>query len=267
MVHFPRGGIGIFFFFSAWGERRRRSTFFVGLGHTFATSAISFLYGYHRSIFVFTSLSLSILGLVRVEALPLHHHLLVEVMVVAAAAAVVVLVVVVHGAAIGGRGRGVVKVLLVRRRRRRLVVVVVGRRRSPSCVSSESRRLRRRELHPLLLLALVAEPHADLRNLENEGPLKQRLPLRYFNACITHHVLLEVQLLGDGRDLLPAGPWLDGEVGLERPLLRRRDGGPLPLLLARREDAAGSVRVSLGRLRLVQPGRQHRLQGNHVVVA
>ena len=239
----------------------------MGLGHTFATSAISFLYGYHRSIFVFTSLSLSLLGLVRVEALPLHHHLLVEVMVVAAAAAaVVVLVVVVHGAAIGGRGRGVVKVLLVRRRRRRLVVVVVGRRRSPSCVSSESRRLRRRELHPLLLLALVAKPHADLRNLEMEGPLKQRLP-QSISTHITHHVLLEVQLLGDGCDLLPAGPGLDGEVGLERPLLRRRDGGPLPLLLARREDAAGSVRVSLGRLRLVQPRRQYRLQGNHVVVA
>ena len=46
----------------------------------------------------------------------------------------------------------------------------------PSGASSQARADLRRELHPLLLLALVAEPHA-------------------------HHVLLQVQLLGDRRDL------------------------------------------------------------------
>lgn len=54
-----------------------------------------------------------------------------------------------------------------------------------------------RKLHPLLLLALVTEPDP-------------------------HHVLLEVKLLGDGGDLLSAGPGLDREVGLQRSLLRRR---------------------------------------------
>ena len=46
----------------------------------------------------------------------------------------------------------------------------------PSGASSQARADLRRELHALLLLALVAEPHA-------------------------HHVLLQVQLLGDRRDL------------------------------------------------------------------
>lgn len=54
-----------------------------------------------------------------------------------------------------------------------------------------------RKLHPLLLLALVTEPDP-------------------------HHVLLEVELLGDGGDLLAAGPGLDGEVSLQGSLLRRR---------------------------------------------
>ena len=54
-----------------------------------------------------------------------------------------------------------------------------------------------RKLHPLLLLALVTEPDP-------------------------HHVLLEVELLGDGGDLLSAGPGLDREVSLQRSLLRRR---------------------------------------------
>lgn len=46
------------------------------------------------------------------------------------------------------------------------------------------------ELHPLLLLTLIAEPHA-------------------------HHVLLQVQLLGDSGDLLPRGSWLHRKVGLQ----------------------------------------------------
>ena len=57
------------------------------------------------------------------------------------------------------------------------------------------------KFHPLLLLPLVAEPDPD-------------------------HVLLEVQLLGDGCDLLSAGPRLHGEVSLQRALLGRGDRGP-----------------------------------------
>lgn len=70
-----------------------------------------------------------------------------------------------------------------------------------------------RELHPLLLLALIAEPHAD-------------------------HVLFQVQLLGNGGDFLARRPRLNGKVGLEAPLLGGRDGGPLPLLFARRQHSA-----------------------------
>lgn len=47
-----------------------------------------------------------------------------------------------------------------------------------------------RELHSLLLLSLIAEPHP-------------------------HHILFEVQLLGDGCDLLPRGSRLHGEVRLQ----------------------------------------------------
>lgn len=65
--------------------------------------------------------------------------------------------------------------------------------------------LRGGELHPLLLLALVAEPHA-------------------------HHVLLQVELLGDGGDLLPGRAGLHREVGLQRPLLRGGDRRPFTLL-------------------------------------
>ena len=67
--------------------------------------------------------------------------------------------------------------------------------------------------------------------------------------------------------LFARGPWLHGEVRLEGALLGGGDGGALALLLARREDAAAErVGVALGRLRLVQPRRQHRLQRDHVVV-
>lgn len=57
------------------------------------------------------------------------------------------------------------------------------------------------ELHALLFLPLIAEPHAD-------------------------HVLLQVQLLGDGGDLFAGRTWLHGKVCLERALLRRCDGSP-----------------------------------------
>ena len=58
-----------------------------------------------------------------------------------------------------------------------------------------------RKLHSFLFLSLVAEPDPD-------------------------HVLLEVELLGDGCDLLSAGPRLHGEVSLQRALLGRGDRGP-----------------------------------------
>ena len=63
------------------------------------------------------------------------------------------------------------------------------------------------EFHPLLFLALVAEPDAD-------------------------DVLLEVEFLGDGGDLLAGGARLHGEVGLQRALLGRCDRRPFALLLA-----------------------------------
>lgn len=57
------------------------------------------------------------------------------------------------------------------------------------------------EFHALLFLSLVAEPHAN-------------------------DVLLQVQLLGDGGDLLAGRARLHGEVGLERAFLGRCDGSP-----------------------------------------
>jgi len=88
------------------------------------------------------------------------------------------------------------------------------------------------ELHALLLLALVAEPDA-------------------------HDVLLEVELLGDLRDLLAGRARLDREVRLERALLGRRDRRPLALAV----DAAAGAGEQVGphasiarlRLRLLQP--------------
>jgi len=88
------------------------------------------------------------------------------------------------------------------------------------------------ELHALLLLALVAEPDA-------------------------HDVLLEVELVGDLRDLLAGRARLDREVRLERALLGRRDRRPLALAV----DAAAGAGEQVGphasvarlRLRLLQP--------------
>ena len=61
------------------------------------------------------------------------------------------------------------------------------------------------ELHSLLFLALVAEPDP-------------------------HHVLLEVEFLSNGGDLLPARSRLHGKVGFERPLFGGRDTRAFPLL-------------------------------------
>lgn len=100
------------------------------------------------------------------------------------------------------------------------------------------------EFHALLLLPLVAEPDAD-------------------------DVLLEVELLGDGGDLLTGRARLDGEVGLERALLRSRDRRPLALLLAGRKNRRRfriSPLVASLRLGLFQPRVKDRLQRYHVVV-
>ena len=102
-------------------------------------------------------------------------------------------------------------------------------------------------LHPLLLLPLVAEPHAD-------------------------DVLLQVELLRNGGDLLAGRPRLHREVRLEGALLGRRNGGALSLLIQRGQHADVQRRLAgdtvLARLRLgrLQPRLENGLQGDHVVV-
>ena len=101
------------------------------------------------------------------------------------------------------------------------------------------------EFHAFLLLALVAEPDAD-------------------------DVLLEVELFGDGGDLLAGGARLYGEIGLQRAFLRGGNRRALPLLLASRQHRRRlGVAPLVARLRLglLEPGVQDRLQGDHVVVA
>lgn len=100
------------------------------------------------------------------------------------------------------------------------------------------------ELHPFLLLSLIAEPHAD-------------------------HVLFQVELFRDRCDFLATGPWLYRKVRLQTALFRRRNWGPLPLFFTGRKHT-GRVRISSLVLRLgfslLQPRLQDRLQGDHVVV-
>lgn len=103
----------------------------------------------------------------------------------------------------------------------------------------------------LLLLSLVAEPDA-------------------------YHILFQVQLLGDGRNLLSTRPWLQSKVGFQRALLGRSYARSLPLLL---HVGQNSVRVGheavdldtgqfqFGRIfGLFKPGVQDGLEGDHVVV-
>lgn len=66
--------------------------------------------------------------------------------------------------------------------------------------------LRSGKLHSFLLLPLIAEPHSD-------------------------HVLLQVELLGDGGDFLSRGTRLDCKVRLQGALLRCGDGRALSLLV------------------------------------
>lgn len=126
----------------------------------------------------------------------------------------------------------------------------LSRRRARSLIGEEGRQIEgvlsvlRSEFHPLLFLPLVAEPDAN-------------------------DVLLEVELLGDGGNLLAGGSRLDREVRLEAALLRRRNRRALALLLAGRKHAR-RVRVAplvlRLRLGLLQPRLQDRLQRDHVVV-
>jgi len=57
------------------------------------------------------------------------------------------------------------------------------------------------KLHSLLFLSLIAEPDA-------------------------HDVLFQIELFGNGGDLLARWPRLDGEVGFQRALLRSCYGCP-----------------------------------------
>lgn len=101
-----------------------------------------------------------------------------------------------------------------------------------------------RELHALLLLSLVAEPDTD-------------------------DVLLKIELLRDRRYLLARGSRLHRKVRLQRALLGRGDAGAFPLLLACRQyrGRVGIASFVLRlRLRLLEPGLEDRLQGDHVVV-
>jgi len=98
------------------------------------------------------------------------------------------------------------------------------------------------ELHPFLLLPLIAKPNA-------------------------HHVLLQVELLRDGGDFLAGRPRLHREVGLQRALFGRRDARALAFLFARRENASRAVGIAFRRFGLVEPGGQDRLEGDHVIVA
>lgn len=59
----------------------------------------------------------------------------------------------------------------------------------------------RGELHALLFLTLITEPDPD-------------------------HVLLQVELLGDGGDLLAGRPRLDGKVRFQGSFFRGRNGSP-----------------------------------------
>jgi hypothetical protein len=58
-----------------------------------------------------------------------------------------------------------------------------------------------RELHSLLFLPLIAEPHSN-------------------------DVFLEIKFLGDGGNFLARWSRLDGKIGLERAFLWGRDGCP-----------------------------------------
>ena len=101
--------------------------------------------------------------------------------------------------------------------------------------------VRRGIFHPLLFLPLVAKPHSN-------------------------HVLFKVQFLGDGRDFFRGGPRLDGEVRLQRALLRRGDRRALPFPLAPAEKVRLGAFLPVRSLRLLQPGLEHRLERDHVVV-
>ena len=122
-------------------------------------------------------------------------------------------------------------------RRRR---VVVRRIRFPRERIVLAAHLRRR--HPLLLLPPVAKPHA-------------------------HHLLVQLQRVGETRDLLGRRLRRLVKVLLQRPLHRHLDTRPLFALAALRRNLVNVGRRAGGAVRLGQPFLQQRLQLAHVFKA
>lgn len=103
-----------------------------------------------------------------------------------------------------------------------------------------AQRVRRR--HPLLLLPSVAEPHPD-------------------------HLLLELETVREGRDLLGGGFRLFVEVLLEGPFDGDLDRGALLPLPPLGGDLVDARRRAGRRVRLLEPLLQQRLQLAHVLEA
>ena len=99
-----------------------------------------------------------------------------------------------------------------------------------------------RRRHPLLLLPPIAEPH-------------------------THHLLLQLQLVGELRDLRRRRLRLLQEVTLQGALHRHLDARPLLALATLRRDLVQTRRRSRRRVSLLQPFLQQRLQFTHVLEA
>ena len=96
--------------------------------------------------------------------------------------------------------------------------------------------------HPLLLLPPVAEPHS-------------------------HHLLLQLQLVGQLRDLGGGRLGALDEVRLQRPFHRHLDRRPLLPLPALRRDLVDGSGGAGGGVGLLQPLLQQRLQFAHVLEA
>lgn len=99
-----------------------------------------------------------------------------------------------------------------------------------------------RRRHALFLLAPVAEPDP-------------------------HHLLLELQAVGQVGDLLRGGLGALEEVALERTLDAHLNGGPLLALAALRRDLIDARGAAGARVRFLQPLVQQRLELAHVLEA
>ena len=96
--------------------------------------------------------------------------------------------------------------------------------------------------HALLLLPPVAEPHP-------------------------HHLLLELQAVGQVCDLLRRGLGALEEVALQCALDAHLDGGPLLALAALRRDLVDARGAAGARVRLLQPLVEQRFELAHVLEA